>query len=135
GMLRREGRACPAATNDPASNIAMSEVKAAIRERALALGFDAVGFARADAIEAARADLAAYLERGYHGDMGWLAETASRRASPTALWPEAKSVVVLGMNYAPAEDPLRALERKDRGTISVYAKGHDYHDVLKKRLK
>jgi epoxyqueuosine reductase len=110
-------------------------VKAAIRERALALGFDAVGFARADAIEGARADLAEYLERGYHGDMGWLAETAARRASPTALWPEAKSVVVLGLNYAPDEDPLRLLEAKDRGAISVYAQGRDYHDVVKKLLK
>ena len=110
-------------------------VRARIREQALALGFDAVGFARAELSENARRDLARYLERGYHGDMGWLAGTAARRGDPQALWPEARSVVALALNYAPADDPLRALARRDRGTVSVYARGRDYHDVLKARLK
>ena len=67
--------------------------------------------------------------------MGWLAERADKRADPTALWPDAKSVVVLGLNYAPATDPLALLEAHERGNISVYARGRDYHEVVKKRLK
>jgi epoxyqueuosine reductase len=110
-------------------------VKAAIREKALELGFDAVGFARASLAETARESLAAYLAAGYHGDMGWLEARAAQRASPTGLWPAAKSVVVLGMNYGPEEDPRGALAEPGRGVVSVYARGRDYHDVVKKRLK
>ena len=118
-----------------ATHVRPPDPKAAIRDQALALGFDAVGFAVAGLGEGARRDLAVYIERGYHGDMGWLAGTAARRSDPKALWPEARSVVALALNYAPPEDPLRALARKNRGTISVYAQGRDYHDVLKSRLK
>ncbi len=106
-----------------------------IRERALALGFDAVGFAPAHLGDAPRENFREYLERGYHGDMGWLAGTAERRHSPDALWPEARSVIVLALSYAPKDDPLRILGRPERGAISVYAQGRDYHDVLKSRLK
>ncbi len=113
----------------------LTDPKAAIRDRALGLGFDAVGFAAPRLAEGARADLAAYLARGYHGDMGWLAKNAERRDDPGALWPEAKSVVMLGLDYGPAEDPRRLQEARERGAISVYARGRDYHDVLKKRLK
>jgi epoxyqueuosine reductase len=67
--------------------------------------------------------------------MAWMADTAERRRAPRALWPEAESIVVLGASYAPADDPLAPLARRDRGTVSVYARGRDYHDVLKKRLK
>jgi epoxyqueuosine reductase len=109
--------------------------KSLIRERALALGFDAVGFAAAALAPQAREDLAEYLRRGYHGDMGWLADKAERRGDPQALWPRARSVVMLGVNYAPEEAPLEALRRKGAGAISVYARGRDYHDVLKKRLR
>ena len=109
--------------------------KSAIRERALALGFDAVGFAAASLGTEARAHLSDYLARGYHGDMGWLAARADERAEPRALWPEAKTVVVLGMNYGPAEDPLAVLTEPERGAISVYARGRDYHDIVKSRLK
>jgi epoxyqueuosine reductase len=112
-----------------------SDPKAAIRDKALALGFDAVGFAGASLGEVARRDLSTYLSLGYHGDMGWLADTAERRGGPQSLWPEARSVIVLGLNYGPAEDPMRALEHRTRGNISVYARNRDYHDVLKKRLK
>jgi epoxyqueuosine reductase len=108
--------------------------KAAIRDRALELGFDAVGFAAPDLGESAKANLAEYLARGYHGDMGWLAERAARHGDPRVLWPEVKSVVVLGMSYAPAGDPLALLEAPDRGGISVYARGRDYHDTIKHRL-
>jgi len=110
-------------------------LREAIREKALALGFDAVGFARAALAERAREDLAAYLAAGYHGDMGWLAARAAERASPTGLWPAAKSVVVLGVNYGPEEDPRAALADPGAGVISVYARGRDYHDLVKKRLK
>ena len=109
--------------------------KASIRDQALELGFDAVGFAAPRLAESARADLADYLARGYHGDMGWLAKNAERRGDPAALWPEVKSVVVLGLDYGPAEDPLKLLDAPERGSISVYARGRDYHDALKPRLK
>jgi len=114
---------------------AASDLKTAIREQALALGFDAVGFAAASLGEEARAHLSEYLARGYHGDMGWLAARARERTEPRMLWPEAKTVVVLGMNYGPAEDPCAALREPEHGTISVYASGRDYHDIVKSRLK
>src|ERR1700751_473618 len=95
----------------------------AIRGRALSGGFDAVGFAEARPDQEARAGLTRFLARGYHGDMGWLAATAARRGDPRALWPEARTVVVLGVSYAPEDDPLALGERRDRGAISVYARG------------
>ena len=110
-------------------------IRDAIRDAALAMGFDAVGFAAAHLAERARTDLTEYVARGYHGDMGWLAATASRRGDPQVLWPDAKTVVVLGVNYAGDEDPLAALAEPERGAVSVYARGRDYHDTLKKRLK
>ena len=111
-------------------------IKSAIRDKALALGFDAVGFAAAESAAEMRENLAAYVTQGYHGDMGWLAGTAERRSDPRVLWPEARSVVALAMNYGPTIDPLLQLERADRGAVSVYAQGgRDYHDVLKSRLK
>jgi epoxyqueuosine reductase len=109
--------------------------RADIRERALALGFDAVGFAAADLGPHARDHLAQYLALGYHGDMGWLEGRAAERGAPKDLWPEVRSVVVLGLNYGPDGDPLAPLSRRDRGTISVYAQGRDYHDLVKKKLK
>jgi epoxyqueuosine reductase len=110
-------------------------IKTAIREEALRLGFDAVGFAPAALAPEARANLSQFIARGYHGDMGWLAARTTERGHPKALWPEAASVVVLGLNYAPADDPLAPLARKTEGGISVYARGRDYHDIVKSRLK
>jgi epoxyqueuosine reductase len=110
-------------------------VREAIRARALSAGFDAVGFAEARLGEDARAGLSEFLARGYHGDMGWLAGSAARRGDPRALWPEARTVVVLGVNYAPEDDPLAQLDAPYRGVVSVYARGRDYHDTLKRRLK
>src|SRR6516164_8023850 len=110
-------------------------IREAIRDRALSSGFDAVGFAEARLDTEARTGLREFIARGYHGDMGWLASTAARRGDPQALWPEARSVVVLGINYAPHTDPLAILEARDRGAVSVYAQGRDYHDTLKRRLK
>jgi len=110
-------------------------IREAIRDRALSAGFDAVGFAEARLGAEARAGLREFIARGYHGDMGWLAGTAARRGDPRALWPEVRSVVVLGVNYAPEDDPLALLDAPDRGVVSVYARGRDYHDTLKRRLK
>ncbi|MFT8243881.1 tRNA epoxyqueuosine(34) reductase QueG [Roseomonas sp. BN140053] len=107
----------------------------AIRGEALRLGFDAVGFARAHLGPEVRERLAAFLAAGMHGEMGWLADRAEQRSHPQALWPEAVSVICLGMNYGPERDPLESLGWRDRGTISVYARHRDYHDVVKKRLK
>ncbi|NNE83828.1 MAG: tRNA epoxyqueuosine(34) reductase QueG [Alphaproteobacteria bacterium] len=106
-----------------------------IRDRALAAGFSAVGFAPAALSDTNRDNLAEYLRRGYHGDMGWLVGKAERRGDPRVLWPEARSVVALGISYAPDGDPLENLSRPETGNISVYARGRDYHEVMKKRLR
>jgi epoxyqueuosine reductase len=114
---------------------AADDPKALICDRALGLGFDAVGFCRAELGPEARARLTDFLAAGQHGDMGWLAERTEQRSQPRALWPEARSVIALGLSYAPAGDPLATLARPDRGNISVYARNRDYHDVVKGRLK
>src|ERR1043166_230477 len=106
-----------------------------IRARALAEGFDIVRIARAHAPAGAPERLETYLSEGRHGDMAWMANNADRRADPKILWPEAQSVIMLGMNYGPDCNPLDALARRAAATISVYAKGTDYHDVIKKKLK
>ncbi|BDV38879.1 tRNA epoxyqueuosine(34) reductase QueG [Methylocystis bryophila] len=107
----------------------------AIRAKSRELGFDACGFARPDAIPLAAERLNAWLASGAHGEMGWMADRADARGSPQRLWSETRSVVLLGMNYGPGFDPLAATGTADRGAISVYAQGRDYHDVLKGRLK
>ena len=107
----------------------------AIRGKALALGFDAVGFAAASLGPEIRTRLRDFLAAGHHGDMGWLAERAEQRAHPQALWPQATSVVALGLSYAPDFDALETLAQPDRGNISVYARHRDYHDVLRGKLK
>jgi epoxyqueuosine reductase len=106
-----------------------------IRDRALGLGFDAVGFAPAALGPEARERLAAFIAAGQHGDMGWLAERADQRAHPQALWSEARTVIALGTSYAPPGDPLATLARPDAGNISVYARNRDYHALIKGRLK
>jgi epoxyqueuosine reductase len=98
-------------------------------------GFDAVGITTPDSVPQAPARLAAALAAGYHGDMEWMEEAPERRSSPSLLWSEVRSIVMLGMSYAPASDPMATLERRDRGTISVYARSRDYHDVIKGKLK
>ena len=103
-----------------------------IRAEALAMGFDAVGFAPAALGEAVRLEVAGFLAAGHHGDMGWLAEKGERRGDPRGLWPEARTVIALGMNYGPGPGEAVAA---DRGAVSVYARGRDYHEVVKKRLK
>jgi epoxyqueuosine reductase len=110
-------------------------LKAALVEAARAQGFDAIGVARPDAIPDAAARLREFLEAGAHGDMEWMAAKADRRGDPRTLWPEVRSVVVLGINYGPDSDPLSILKQRSRGAISVYAQGDDYHEVIKPRLK
>ena len=107
----------------------------AIRAKALELGFAELGIAPAAAAGEMAADLAGYLAEGRHGEMTWMADKADRRADPAVLWPAARSVIVAADNYGPAGDPLARLDSPDRGNVSVYARGADYHDVLKKRLK
>jgi len=106
-----------------------------IEAKARSLGFSAFGVAPAEAAPRSGERLRAWLESGAHGDMIWMEETAGRRASPTALWPEVKSVISLGMSYAPAADPLALADHPEIGRISVYAQGGDYHNVVKKALK
>jgi epoxyqueuosine reductase len=106
-----------------------------LRAEAEKLGFAAFGVARADAAPRAGERLRAWLAEGCHGDMLWMADTAERRASPQSLWPAVRSVIMLGLPYTPAVDPRRHADRPDLGTISVYALGQDYHDLIKRRLK
>ena len=112
-----------------------NSISETIRALALEHGFDIVRFARAEAPPEAAARLQTFLGEGRHGTMDWLARNAERRADPQTLWPEAKSIVVLGANYGPDRDPLEMLVEKDIGAVSVYAQGADYHDVLKTKLK
>lgn len=107
----------------------------AIRKHALALGFDAIGFAPASLSTNTQKDLKDFILKGYHGDMGWLGQRVDQRSEPTGLWPEAKSVIVVGLNYGPDGNPLDTLEKPECGSISVYARGRDYHDVVKKKLR
>jgi len=113
----------------------MASLKQRIFDKAAELGFCAWGIARADAVPEAGTRLREWLAAGLHGEMGWMEARAEQRASPEGLWPEAKSVIALAMSYAPASDPLALAEAKDRGRISVYAQGADYHKVVKKALK
>jgi epoxyqueuosine reductase len=106
-----------------------------IRSKALELGFHAVGFAPASLAPEAGARLRAFLAAGHHGEMSWLEPRAEQRAHPQALWSEARSVIVLGLSYAPDHDPLETLTQPDAATISVYARNRDYHDVVKGMLK
>ena len=106
-----------------------------IRAEALRLGFDACRFARVDAPWPAAARLADFVAAGRHGEMGWIADTAQRRAHPNAMWADARSAVMLGVNYGPDAEPLATLAEPTRGAISVYAQGDDYHDLIKSRLK
>ncbi|WP_334176790.1 tRNA epoxyqueuosine(34) reductase QueG, partial [Pseudoxanthobacter sp.] len=106
-----------------------------MRTRAAGLGFDVCRIAPATADPALAARLSAFLAAGFHGTMEWLAEAPERRASPQALWPEAISVVMLGLNYGPPEGAFVARDDPAAGLLSVYARGRDYHDIIKGRLK
>jgi epoxyqueuosine reductase len=115
--------------------LSADDLKAAFADQAHALGFDCVGVTDPGAIADAGRYFQAFLADGAHGDMNWLADRPERRADPRVLWPGVRSVIMLGVNYGPDENPLTILEQRTRGAISVYARGDDYHDVIKKRLK
>ncbi|MCC0031665.1 MAG: tRNA epoxyqueuosine(34) reductase QueG [Brucellaceae bacterium] len=106
-----------------------------IREDARREGFDACAIAPAALAPDIAGDLAAFVAQGRHATMDWMAETLERRSSPQALWPEARSVIMLAMNYGPEDDPLALLGEADKAAISVYARHRDYHDVIKGKLK
>ena len=110
-------------------------MKEAIRDRAAALGFDACGFVRAADVPDNAARLARWLDAGRHGTMAWMEGRAEQRGHPSRLWPEVRSCVVLAMSYAPARDPLEHAGDGEVGRVSVYARGDDYHEVVKARLK
>ena len=112
-----------------------SRLAARIRDKALELGFDAIGFCPATLGPEARVRLQDFLANGYHGQMDWLAERTEQRSQPTALWPSARTVIALGMSYAPEGDALATLQKPACGNISVYARHRDYHDVIKGMLK
>ncbi|WP_273726717.1 tRNA epoxyqueuosine(34) reductase QueG [Brucella gallinifaecis] len=111
------------------------KLKRFLIEEAKAVGFDAVAFTGPDAIPHAPQRLRQYIADGHHADMLWMEETEERRANPSILWPEVRSIMVLAMNYGPDSNPLSILEHKDRAAISVYAQNRDYHDIIKGKLK
>jgi epoxyqueuosine reductase len=119
------------ATADPTA----SRLKAELFARARAEGFDVVGIASPEGIGPAGERLGIFLAEGMHGEMDWLETHKDRRMSPRALWPEVRAVVMLGMNYGPETDPLAILAERSRGAVSVYARGRDYHDIVKGKLK
>jgi epoxyqueuosine reductase len=119
-------------------SISISESAAlgeALRRQARALGFDSTGVADPAAIPQAARRLREFLEAGAHGEMDWLARDPQRRGDPRVLWPNVRSIILLGVNYGPDQDPLEILQQRSCGAISVYARGDDYHDVIRKRLK
>jgi epoxyqueuosine reductase len=129
----------PPTPKRPPKKATALELRAAIRDEALRLGFDAVGFAAASLDPGARAlrlqRLGQFVTDGWMGDMGWMSERREERADPQTLWPQARTVVSLAMNYAPAHDPREAQQDTNRAAISVYAQGSDYHAVVKTKLK
>jgi epoxyqueuosine reductase len=118
-----------------ATKLSPASLKAALTHEARALGFDCVAVTDPAAIAQAAQHFRAFLDAGAHGEMDWLAAQPERRMDPRVLWPGVRSVIMLGVNYGPDENPLAILQQRTRGAISVYAQGDDYHDVIKKRLK
>ncbi|MCH8168648.1 MAG: tRNA epoxyqueuosine(34) reductase QueG [Proteobacteria bacterium] len=125
--------------NAPSKQTPRAAIRAALDKQARALGFAEIAVTRPDAIAAAGARLRQWVGQGRHGEMAWMEGRIDWRANPAALWPEARSVIVLAEPYTPADtlraDPLAVLDQPDRGGISVYAQGRDYHSLVKKRLK
>ena len=114
----------------------MTKLSNSITKRIGSLGFASYGVVDLTDHDHQSGDwLKEFIDNEYHGSMGWLAETATRRSHPNHLWPEAKSVVMLAEPYTPEHDPLAVLDEADRAAISVYAQNRDYHDIVKKRLK
>lgn len=137
GQLRpaTAGGPAPRTPPDGAAPTGWHQARTEIEAQARAIGFAKMGVTRPDALPELPARLAAFLEAGHHGQMGWMAERTSWRANPAALWPEARSVIMLAELYTPETDPLAVLDQPERAAVSVYAQGRDYHDLVKKRLK
>ncbi|MFN4154492.1 MAG: tRNA epoxyqueuosine(34) reductase QueG [Paracoccaceae bacterium] len=112
-----------------------NDLKSRLAARAIDEGFSAMRVTAPDAVPLVAERLAEFVAKGRHGQMGWMAERMAWRGNPAALWPEARSVIMLAESYAPGANPLPLLELRDRGVISVYAQGKDYHDLVKRRLK
>ena len=110
-------------------------VKARLLDQAISEGFVACRICRPDSVPEMPERLAAFVAQGYHGQMGWMEDRMAWRGNPAALWPEARSVIMLAESYAPEHDPLAVLQHPEQAAISVYAQGRDYHDIVKKRLK
>ncbi|UGV24481.1 tRNA epoxyqueuosine(34) reductase QueG [Rhodopseudomonas boonkerdii] len=110
-------------------------LKDKLAREAKTLGFDSIGITDPAAIDGTREKLEAFLDAGAHGEMEWLADNPGRRADPKVMWRDVRSVIMLGMNYGPDENPMTILAERSRAAISVYARGDDYHDLIKKRLK
>ncbi len=106
-----------------------------LKSLASEIGFDSCRICRADEAWDAGDRLEAFVDAGHHGSMKWMQDTLARRKTPTSMWSAARSAVVVGLNYGPDSDPMEMLTRRGEGNISVYARGKDYHDLLKKRLK
>ncbi len=118
-----------------AVKLSAADLKTALAREAQTLGFDCIGVTGPDAIGHAGKYFREFLDAGAHGDMDWLASQPERRMDPRVLWPGVRSIIMLGVNYGPDENPLALLEKRTLGAISAYAQGDDYHDVIKKRLK
>lgn len=117
------------------TDFSSAHLKSFLKSAAIELGLDCIAVTKPSAIPDAAGRLHSFLAEGRHGDMQWLADKADKRADPIALWPDVRSVIMIGQSYAPKDDPLAALEDPTRAAISVYAKGRDYHDVLKKKIR
>lgn len=115
--------------------MAVEDLKSRLLAKALEEGFSKARVTTPDAIPQAAGRLAEFVSAGLHGQMHWMEERMDWRGAPDALWPEARSVLMLAESYAPDYDPLDLLEARDRGVIAAYAQGRDYHDLVKKRLK
>lgn len=123
----------PISTSEPADEA--GKLIAELRSRALALGFDAFGIARADARPDLPQKLNEALAAGWHAGMEWMEETEARRGDPRKLWADARSVMLLGVNYGPETNPMNLLDEPEVGIVSAYARNRDYHDIIKGRLK
>jgi len=106
-----------------AVKLSAEDLKAALKREAEALGFDCIGVTGPDSIGEAGKYFRKFLEAGAHGDMDWLASQPERRVDPRVLWPDVRSIIMLGVNYGPAEDPLSLLAKRTRGAISAYEIG------------
>lgn len=113
----------------------MESLRAQLEREARQIGFASLGICAPDAAPHTAERLQEFVDAGYHGQMSWMAERMHWRGDASALWPEARSIIMLADSYAPDCDPLDDLKAKDRAAISVYAKNRDYHDIVKKRLK